>query len=207
MLSSPIKRHASIDAPTSQTKCARTDVDGGKDGMIRSPLKQLAIETSTTAPAEQPPRPEADGKLLVKKLSEKASMPKRGSSGAAGYDLASAEDTVVPARGKAVVKTDLAVRVPAGTYGRVAPRSGLASKNFIDTGAGVIDEDYRGNVGVLLFNHSDVDFAVKVGDRIAQLVLERIATPDVEEVEELDSTERGANGYGSTGVALAKPTI
>jgi dUTP pyrophosphatase len=56
------------------------------------------------------------------------------------------------------VKTDISIRVPQGTYGRVAPRSGLASKNFIDTGAGVIDEDYRGNVGVLLFNHSDVDF-------------------------------------------------
>lgn len=72
--------------------------------------------------------------------------------------MRSAEDTVVPARGKAVVKTDIAIRVPKGTYGRVAPRSGLAVKNFIDTGAGVVDEDYRGNVGVVLFNHSDVDF-------------------------------------------------
>lgn len=65
---------------------------------------------------------------------------------------------MVPARGKEIVKTDIAIKVPPGTYGRVAPRSGLAWKNFIDTGAGVIDEDYRGNVGVILFNHSDVDF-------------------------------------------------
>lgn len=225
------------------------------------------------------------------------------------------------------MKTDIAIKVPKGTYGRVAPRSGLASKHFIDTGAGVVDEDYRGNVGVLLFNHSDQDFAgarsptlphkhvharaggraacrasrrhvcgtrlahgsrasgwaegvggssrppvpwasphatcpppvatawhfpyptlpasrfpsalllaasppphthpptrtnqvttlaphllpppthtpppatVKKGDRVAQLVLERIAVPDVHEVESLDATERGANGYGSTGVA------
>ncbi|GIL73629.1 hypothetical protein Vretimale_5486 [Volvox reticuliferus] len=149
------------------------------------------------------PRIEAEDKLLVKKLSDKATLPKRGSAGAAGYDLASAEDTVVPARGKVLVKTDISIRVPKGTYGRVAPRSGLAAKNFIDTGAGVVDEDYRGNVGVLLFNHSDTDFQIKVGDRIAQLVIEKIATPDVEEVEELDSTERGVNGYGSTGVAAS----
>ena len=70
----------------------------------------------------------------------------------------SAEDVVIPARGKGVAKTDLAISIPSGTYARVAPRSGLAVKNFIDTGAGVVDEDYRGNVGVVLFNHSEVDF-------------------------------------------------
>ncbi|PNW71917.1 hypothetical protein CHLRE_16g667850v5 [Chlamydomonas reinhardtii] len=157
--------------------------------------------------AEKPPaklaRVDFEEKLLVKKLNDKATLPKRGSAGAAGYDLASAEDTVIPAKGKGIVKTGLSIRCPKGTYGRVAPRSGLAVKNFIDTGAGVVDEDYRGEVGVVLFNHSDVDFVVKVGDRVAQLVLERIATPDVEEVEELDATDRGANGYGSTGVAKA----
>jgi dUTP pyrophosphatase len=74
-----------------------------------------------------------------------------------------------------LVDTDIAISVPAGTYGRIAPRSGLASKHFIDTGAGVIDADYRGQVKVLLFNHSDKDFEVKEGDRIAQLVLERVS--------------------------------
>ena len=91
--------------------------------------------------------------------------------------------------------------IAAGTYGRIAPRSGLAVKKFIDTGAGVVDEDYRGPVGVVLFNHSEDDFEVKRGDRIAQLVLERIATPPVEVVEELDDTTRGAGGFGSTGVS------
>lgn len=157
-------------------------------------------KASTAEKPAKMARIEPVDRLLVKKLSENATLPKRGSAGAAGYDLSSAEDTVVPARGKAVVKTDIAIRVPKGTYGRVAPRSGLAVKNFIDTGAGVVDEDYRGNVGVVLFNHSDVDFQVKKGDRVAQLVLEVIKTPEVEEVEELDDTERGANGYGSTGV-------
>lgn len=73
------------------------------------------------------------------------------------------------------------------------------SRNFIDTGAGVIDADYRGQVKVLLFNHSDADFAVSEGDRVAQLVLERIYTPEVLEVAELEESVRGAGGFGSTG--------
>ncbi len=110
---------------------------------------------------------------------------------------------VVPARGRVLLKTDIAIAVPSGTYGRVAPRSGLALKNGIDTGAGVIDEDYRGNVGVILFNHTDTDFAVAAGDRVAQLILEAIQTPAVEVVDELEDTARGAGGFGSTGVAGA----
>ncbi|CAO2819753.1 unnamed protein product [Amaranthus hypochondriacus] len=136
----------------------------------------------------------------VKKLSEKAVIPSRGSLLSAGYDLSSAVDTKVPARGKALVATDLSIAVPPGTYARVAPRSGLAWKHSIDVGAGVIDADYRGPVGVILFNHSDVDFEVKTGDRIAQLIIEKIITPDVIEVDDLDSTDRGAGGFGSTGV-------
>ncbi|KAH3054749.1 hypothetical protein KXV27_001546 [Aspergillus fumigatus] len=99
-----------------------------------------------------------------------------------------------------VKKLTESAQAPTDCYGRVAPRSGLASKHFIDTGAGVIDADYRGEVKVLLFNFSDVDFTVKVGDRIAQLVLERIYTPDVMVVEELEESVRGAGGFGSTGV-------
>ena len=83
--------------------------------------------------------------------------------------------------------------------GRIAPRSGLAAKNFIDTGAGVIDADYRGQVKVLLFNHNDTDFPVAEGDRVAQLIVERIVTPEVQEVAELEESVRGAGGFGSTG--------
>jgi dUTP pyrophosphatase len=83
--------------------------------------------------------------------------------------------------------------------GRIAPRSGLAAKHSIQTGAGVIDADYRGQVKVLLFNHGENDFEVKEGDRIAQLVLERIYTPEVVAVEELEESVRGAGGFGSTG--------
>ena len=97
--------------------------------------------------------------------------------------------------------TGLIVAVPPGTYGRVAPRSGLALHGGIDVGAGVIDADYRGQLGVLLFNHSDTDFFVAVGDRVAQLILEVVRTPPLEEASDLGSelTGRGASGFGSTG--------
>ncbi|KAG9237612.1 dUTPase-like protein [Amylocarpus encephaloides] len=148
---------------------------------------------STAAAAAAPPA------LLVKKLSDKAKLPTRGSAFAAGYDIYAARDAVVPGRGKVLVDTDLSMAVPAGTYGRIAPRSGLASKHMIDTGAGVIDADYRGQVKVLLFNHGEKDFEVKEGDRVAQLVLERIYTPEVVEVLELEESVRGTGGFGSTG--------
>ncbi|XP_009790306.1 deoxyuridine 5'-triphosphate nucleotidohydrolase [Nicotiana tabacum] len=136
----------------------------------------------------------------VKKLSENAVLPSRASPLSAGYDLSSAAEAKVPARGKALIPTDLSIAVPQGAYARIAPRSGLAWKHSIDVGAGVIDADYRGPVGVILFNHSDVDFEVKAGDRIAQLIIQKIMTPDVEEVDDLDSTVRGSGGFGSTGV-------
>ncbi|XP_057458789.1 deoxyuridine 5'-triphosphate nucleotidohydrolase-like isoform X1 [Lotus japonicus] len=138
--------------------------------------------------------------LRVKKLSDKAVLPARASHLSAGYDLSSAVETKVPARGKALVATDISISIPEGTYARIAPRSGLTWKHSIDVGAGVIDADYRGPVGVILFNHSDLDFEVKIGDRIAQLIIEKIVTPDVAEVEDLDSTVRGEGGFGSTGV-------
>ncbi|KAK4252260.1 dUTPase-like protein [Corynascus novoguineensis] len=137
--------------------------------------------------------------LLIKKLSDKARLPTRGSAFAAGYDLYAARATTIPARGKVLVDTDISMSLPAGTYGRVAPRSGLASKHFIDTGAGVIDADYRGHVKVLLFNHGEADYEVQEGDRIAQLIVERIYTPEVVEVAELEESVRGAGGFGSTG--------
>lgn len=161
----------------------------------------MSSENVLAAPSPKKPRMQVEVPLRVKKLSEDATLPVRGSAGAAGYDLSSAKACVIPARGRLCVPTDLSIKLPPGTYGRVAPRSGLALKHAIDTGAGVIDEDYRGPVGVILFNHCDNDFEIKKGDRIAQLILERISTPEVLEVEELDDTQRGAGGFGSTGVA------
>ncbi|XP_052786934.1 deoxyuridine 5'-triphosphate nucleotidohydrolase-like [Mya arenaria] len=137
--------------------------------------------------------------LRFAKLTQKALTPTRGSKLAAGYDLYSAYDMIIPAKGKALVKTDIQIALPDGCYGRVAPRSGLAHKHFIDVGAGVIDQDYRGNVGVIMFNFGENEFEVKAGDRIAQLICERIALPELVEETSLDDTERGDGGFGSTG--------
>ncbi|CAH0731931.1 unnamed protein product, partial [Brenthis ino] len=138
--------------------------------------------------------------LKFSRLTQNAFSPTKASEKAAGFDLKSAYDYVVPPRGKELIKTDLQIELPSGCYGRVAPRSGLAVKNFIDVGAGVIDEDYRGNVGVVLFNHSDEQFAVKKGDRIAQLICEKIFYPEIVEATNLSETKRADGGFGSTGV-------
>ena len=137
--------------------------------------------------------------LRVQLRSQDAVAPKRASAGAAGYDLTSIEEGTVPARGKAIVDTGISISIPTGTYGRIAPRSGLAAKHSISVGAGVIDADFVGTLKVILFNHSDNDFRFLKGDRIAQLVLEQIETPEVVVVDELDATERGERGFGSTG--------
>ena len=136
--------------------------------------------------------------LKFKKFTENATTPVRGSRYAAGFDLFSAEFKEILPQSCAIVNTDIGVMLPRGTYGRVAPRSGLAVKNFIDVGAGVVDFDYRGNVGVVLFNHHTNSFHVKKGDKIAQLIIEKICVPKLIEVNELDETERGTNGFGST---------
>lgn len=140
--------------------------------------------------------------LFVKKLTDTASIPKRGSPYSAGYDLSASKSTTVPPMSWTLVETGLAVCIPSGCYGRVAPRSGLALKNGLNVGAGVIDQDYRGPVGVVLFNHSQVPFEIKVGDRIAQLILEKIESPDILEVEDLQESVRGSGGFGSTGISL-----
>lgn len=139
--------------------------------------------------------------LKIKKLSPDAIIPTRGSAGAVGYDLYSIEDTTVPSSLLRfnMVKTGIAIQLPEGTYGRVAPRSGLTCKKQINVGAGVIDRDYTGEIMVCLFNNGGMNFDIKKGDRIAQLIIERCETPEVEEVEELDTTDRGEGGFGSTG--------
>jgi dUTP pyrophosphatase len=138
--------------------------------------------------------------LQVKKFVPHAILPQRATEGSAGYDLFSTSEQCVPARGKAMISTGIGFTVPHGTYGRLAPRSGLAWKNSIDVGAGIIDADYTLEVKVILFNHSDIDYHISSGDRIAQLILEKNATPPVVEVTELQVTKR-EGGFGSTGTS------
>ncbi|WRW24759.1 dUTPase [Singapore grouper iridovirus] len=145
-------------------------------------------------------------KLRFSKITDRATTPTKGSKLSAGYDLYSAQDLAIEPKGYSLVKTDIRVAVPHGHYGRVAARSGLAVRHGIDVGAGVIDEDYRGNVGVVLFNHDKHTFYVLQGDRIAQLICEKISYPELKEEPELDieETERGSAGFGSTGVRQKK---
>ena len=138
--------------------------------------------------------------MEVKLLNTLARLPRRASAGAAGYDLTSTESVTIYPGTRGTVSTGLAVKLPPGVYGRIAPRSGLAVKNGIQVGAGVIDADYRGEIKVLLFNHSsDHVFNISPGDRIAQFICERCELPEVILVDELDETERGEGKFGSTG--------
>lgn len=135
------------------------------------------------------------------RLHPAAVLPTRGSAEAAGLDLYSIEDVEIAAGARAAVKTGIAVRIPIGYYGRVAPRSGLAVKFGIDVLAGVIDADYRGQLICALINHGADNYKIKAGQRIAQLIIEAIITSRPEWAEELEATMRGASGFGSTDVA------
>ena len=142
--------------------------------------------------------------MKIKRVNKNAKLPSRGTEGAAGYDLDAAQAAVVPARGKCLVKTGPAMALPPSCYGKIAPRSGLSLKHFIDTGAGVIDSDYRGEIGIILFNFGNEDFVVNMGDRIAQLIFEQIKTPEIKEVHSLEESGRGTQGYSSTGMSATK---
>lgn len=138
-------------------------------------------------------------KIFVKKLREDAYLPTRGSENAAGLDLYSVDEQIITPGNRALIKTGISVAVEHGTYFRISPRSGLALKHGIDTMAGVVDSDYRGEICVILANLGDKPFSIMKGDRIAQGIVEVIQLAEVEEVEDLDATNRGANGFGSTG--------
>ncbi|MDW9491764.1 dUTP diphosphatase [Sinorhizobium meliloti] len=138
--------------------------------------------------------------LPVKKLTPTATIPTRGSAQAAGLDLYLDQDELVIHSGKrALASTGIAVAIPEGHYGRVAPRSGLSVNNGVDIMAGVIDSDYRGEVKVLILNTDRRTHVFTRGQKIAQLIIEAIALIPPQEVEELPDTLRGENGFGSTG--------
>ena len=131
------------------------------------------------------------GKTLeVKRLGNNAATPKCGTKGAAGYDLSSVVDIVIPVHSRCVVKTGLSFRLPTGTYKRIAPRLGLSVTKSIDVGAGVVNADYRGEVGVVLFNNGNQNFQVKQGDCIAQLILKKVSTHSIQEVQTLGEATR-----------------
>ena len=142
--------------------------------------------------------------VKIKKMRKSAIIPEYATSGSAALDLRSAADEsiTVPARSRAAIPTGIAISVEnASVVSIVCARSGLATKHGISlaNGIGVIDSDYRGEILVSLINNSDTDFTVEPGDRVAQLMFMPVLTAKLLECDELDKTERGEGGFGSTG--------
>lgn len=132
------------------------------------------------------------------KLDNGAFMPTRAHKTDGGLDLYAMKTQIVPARGSAVFDTGVHVELPTGTVGMLKSKSGLNVKHGI-TNEGVIDAGYTGSIVVKLYNYSRNEYVVNAGDKISQLVIVPILTPPLEVVETLDETERGADGFGSTG--------
>ncbi len=140
--------------------------------------------------------------IKVKTLSENAKLPVYATSGSAGVDLCSAVSLTIDPGKIALVKTNLSLEMPPNIEAQIRSRSGLAIKNgiFVLNAPGTIDSDYRGDVGVILANFGEKSFDVNIGDRIAQMVFAKVIKPDFSEAAELSATERGAGGFGHTGV-------
>jgi dUTP pyrophosphatase len=148
-------------------------------------------------------------KVNIKLIHPQAKLPTRATKGSAGYDLYAVEDIQIPASqcgpdgtveiGRALISTGLVLELTPGTVGRVGARSGLSVKSNIETGAGWIDSDYRGELKVELKNLSAKPYAVRCGDRIAQLVILTLADVQVEVVDQVEDTSRNSGGFGSTG--------
>jgi len=138
-------------------------------------------------------------KVEIVVMENGGSVPSKGSTDAAGFDLHSNEDYTLEPKQRHLFKLGIRMAIPEGYYGQIAPRSGLAYKYGIQVLAGVIDSDYRGEVGVILYNSGDKALNVAKYDRIAQMLFKKVESPILVECLVLDETTRGIGGFGSTG--------
>ena len=136
--------------------------------------------------------------IRIMKDVKEAIIPTRGSWKAAGLDLYSAEDVIIHKGHQRMISTGIRIALPPDTYGRIAPKSSLAARDWTHVNAGVIDEDFRGVLKVLVHNLGNNDVTVRKGDQVAQLIVEKIMRPAVKHVMALDPTARGEGGFGST---------
>ena len=127
------------------------------------------------------------------------SIPQYAHTGDAGADITASQKITIPPWDRSLVSTGVRLEIPEGCVGLIWPRSGLAVKKGIDCGAGVIDSHYRGEVKVLLFNHSDTEFQIEPGDRIAQILIQKVERVEFLPAEQLNKTARNDAGFGSTG--------
>lgn len=139
--------------------------------------------------------------LKIKKLNEDAIIPNFAHKGDAGMDLYSIEEVNIPSTESRLIKTGISIQLPKNTEAQVRPRSGLALKHSVTVlnTPGTIDEGYRGEIGIILINHGKEEFTVTKGMKIAQMVVKPIYDINIEEVKELNDTDRGQGGFGSTG--------
>jgi dUTP pyrophosphatase len=177
------------------------DLGYSRDVETEAPLEATGLdEAAADATIQyQSPSPQAEHTLKVQFLSVHATMPVRATDGSAGYDVFSAEDVILQPNTRRAIPLDIAITPPPGTYAQIHSRSGMSAKHRIDVRAGTIDRDYTGNVKVLLENTGETPYSIKIGDRIAQLILVNIQTPPVQQTANLDDTARGSGGFGSTG--------
>ncbi|MFW0837913.1 MAG: dUTP diphosphatase [Candidatus Komeilibacteria bacterium] len=138
-------------------------------------------------------------KIKVKKLYPEVQLPSYANQGDAGMDVFSLEDKILQPGERYLFKLGFAMEIPDGYVGLFWDKSGIAAKHGIHTLAGVIDSVYRGEFGVVMLNTGDVSYEFQKGDKLAQLLIQPIANPELEEVAELSDTSRGEGGWGSTG--------
>jgi len=139
-------------------------------------------------------------KIKIKKINLEAKLPVYANLGDAGMDFFSVEDLILKPNKLAACATGIAMAIPEGFVGLIWDKSGIALKKEIKTMGGVIDSSYRGEVKIILKNLSSQNYEIKKGDKIAQMLIQKFESPDLEEVNDLDETERGEGGFGSTGI-------
>ena len=162
--------------------------------------RMLEEHIARTQRKHRAPFPTWNGPVLnIKKLDEDAIVPTKANRSDAGYDLYAFHGTILQKHAHKLIKTGISMAIPEGYVGLIWPRSGMAYKHGIDVFAGVIDSTYRGEIGVVLYNSQYSNYSIEKGDRIAQILFQKVEDFDLHVVENLDDTSRGAGGFGSSG--------
>lgn len=139
-------------------------------------------------------------KIEIKKTNPEAKIPTYANEGDAGMDLYSMQDLILMPGKIIACETGIAMAISMGYVGLIWDKSGVAFNGGIKTMGGVIDSSYRGEIKIIITNLSNKEYSIKKGDKIAQMLIQKVESPDIEEVEVLDDTERGEEGFGSTGI-------
>lgn len=137
--------------------------------------------------------------IQVKLLTKNSKLPSRNTPTDAGLDLYSSETSLIRGREWKAVSAGISISIPDGYYARIAPRSGLAYKHGIDVFAGVVDSGYRGEIKAILYNAGEKDYLINIGDKIAQMIIEKCYLWNASIADELDNSYRGERGFGSSG--------